>query len=161
MHKDINKLKDEMGEVQTEWEDIIEVAQRHFTRLIGATALLSEEALERVLKAQTTRISAEVATALDAPIKLEELIAAMARLAKGKMHDRDSIPMEFYTAVWDHIGPMLLEVICDGLRCGNFHPNITHGITMLLKKNGDQLFLDNKRGLTLLNYVLKILIKLY
>lgn len=37
VHKNISKLKDKMG-VQSEWEDIAEVARRHFIRVIGTTA---------------------------------------------------------------------------------------------------------------------------
>lgn len=41
------------------------------------------------------------------------------------------------------------------------HPDLTMGIIILLAKKGDQLLIGNKRGLTLLNYGLKILTKLY
>lgn len=113
------------------------------------------------MEAQTTKISAEVVAAMDAPNKLEELSEAVLRLAKGKVPGQDGIPAEFYIVVWDHIGPILLEIIQEGLQSGTMHPHITCGIIVLLKKKGDQLLLDNKRGLTLLNYILKILTKLY
>lgn len=56
---------------------------------------------------------------------------------------------------------VLLEVLRDGLHNGYFHPNITIGIIVLLEKCEDQLKIENKWGLTLLNCVLKILTKLY
>lgn len=123
---------------------------------------LFEEALERVLEVQTSKILEDATKALDALIKLEELGDATTKLAKGKVPGRDGIPVEFYLVVWDHIGPILLEVLIrEGLLCGSLHPHITKGIIILLKKKWDQLLLHNKRGLMLLNCVLKFLTKLY
>lgn len=45
VHNEISKLNDEDGKVQIEWDEISEVARRHFTRLIGSTSEIMEEAI--------------------------------------------------------------------------------------------------------------------
>lgn len=86
---------------------------------------------------------------------------AASKLARNKVLGHDGIPAEFCVMLWDQIGPVLLEVLCEGLEAGMFHLNIARGIIVLLAKKGDQLLLHNKRGLALLNYCLKSLTKLY
>lgn len=73
-------------------------------------------------------------------------------LAKTKAPSKDGIPIEFYLNIWDSIGPFLLMLLL------MLHPHLTEGIIVLLNKRGDPLFLDNKRGPTLLNCALKILV---
>lgn len=77
------------------------------------------------------------------------------------MPRHDGVPVEFYLQVWDIVGPLLLEVLCANLSSGRLHPQLTHGVLVLLAKKGNQLLIGNKRGLTLLNSALKILTKLY
>lgn len=111
VNKDISKLKDDAGDVKTTWEDIIQIARRHFVNLVGTTTEPTEEDLQRVLEAQTDKISEEAAQIMEKPITLEELHYAASRLAKNKVPGRDRIPMEFYLAVWDQVGPIVLEVL--------------------------------------------------
>lgn len=102
---------------------------------------------------------------LEAPITLEELQDVAYHLAQNKVPGRDGIPVQFYLILWDQIGPILLEVLPKGLTIGAFNPNISRGISILgialLAKKGNQLLIENKRGLNFLNCCLKILTKLY
>lgn len=52
-----------------------------------------------------------------------------------------------------------MEVLLDGLAKGALCPKLTIGVIILLIKRGDQLLVENRRGLTLLNRALKILSK--
>lgn len=92
---------------------------------------------------------------------MEELHTAALMMARNKMPGKVGIPIEFYLALWDKIDPILLEVLQMGLEKGELHPLLTIRIIVLLAKRGDPLLVGNKRGLTLLNYALKILTKLY
>lgn len=94
-------------------------------------------------------------------ITLEELHSTVEQLAHNKMLGQDGLPMEFFLLLWDSIGPVLLEVLRARLRLGRLHPQLTHGILVLLAKDGDPLLMSNKRGITLLNCGLKILTKLH
>lgn len=93
---------------------------------------------------------------MERPISLQELLEATKHLAKSKMLVKDSTPIEFFLVVWEDIGPLLLAVL-QGLRDGSLHPQLI----VLLPKQGGQLFITNKRGLTLLNCGLKSLTKLF
>lgn len=55
------------------------------------------------------------------PITLEELFAA-ANLASNKVPGKDGIPVEFYLATWGYFGPILLEVLREGIANGSLHP---------------------------------------
>lgn len=92
---------------------------------------------------------------------LEELHSATKALAKNKVPGRDGVPVEFYLQIWESMGPVLLSVLQKGIADGFLSPKLTEGVVILLEKKGDQLFIGNKRGLTLLNSALKILTKLY
>lgn len=113
-----------------------------------------------VLVAQTHKISDAAREDLEKSIKLEELHLAATQLASNKAPGKDGVPIEFYLSTWDQVGPILLELLRDGIRDGSIHPQLTEGIFVLLAKSDDQLLLSDKRGLTLLSCVLKILTKL-
>lgn len=98
---------------------------------------------------------------MDKPVKMEELHFVIECFEKNKVLGKEVIPMEFDLALWDQIGPLLLEVLWDGIQIGYMDPQLTIGIITRLENNSDQLFLSNKRGSTLLNCVLKILPKLF
>lgn len=82
-------------------------------------------------------------------------------MAKNKVPGKDGITIEFYLDLWEDIGPILLEVLRDGLDKGELDPNLTIGVIILMVEKGDQLLVGNKHGLTLLNTALKILTKIF
>lgn len=43
----------------------------------------------------------------------------------------------FYLALWDNIGPILLEFLQEGLYRCELHPQLTIGIIILLIKRGE------------------------
>lgn len=55
----ITSLKNEAGNVVSTWDEIAEVAQVHFTKLLGSTTQVLEEALQEVLAAQHQHIFEE------------------------------------------------------------------------------------------------------
>ncbi|GBG75905.1 hypothetical protein CBR_g21147 [Chara braunii] len=55
-------------------------------------------------------ISQECRDNLDQPITLEELWEAVKSMARGKSPGSEGLPVEFYEALWPHIGPILLRL---------------------------------------------------
>lgn len=53
-----------------------------------------------------------------------------------KVPSEDGVLIEFYLAIWDHVGPILLEVLKMGLELGLLHPQLTKSIFILLEKGG-------------------------
>lgn len=95
-------------------------------------------------------------------MSLEELHVAAVALTKKKCQGRMVSPSSFICRSRPNlVGPFLLQVLLDGIGNGSLAPQLKKGLIMLLAKKGDQLFLNNKRGLALLNCVLKIFTKLY
>lgn len=85
------------------------IAREHFVNLLGTAPTLSDEALEEVLAQQTKKIPLEDRNALEAPISLEEMHVATLAMARNKVSSKDGIPIEFYLAVWEEVGPILLS----------------------------------------------------
>lgn len=59
------------------------------------------------------------------------------RLWQKKISGKDGIPIEFYLALWEDIGLILLEVLRKGLSRGVMHPKLTVEIIIMLMKKGD------------------------
>lgn len=161
IQRDIHAMRDQDGNIRNTWEGIGDMMRSHFVSLLGTEVLPDEDALHEVLEAQTNIIPPDDAAAMEQPISLEELHVAAKALAKQKVLGKDGLPMEFFLALWEQVGPLLLKVLQNGISKGCLHPKLTEGIMVMLEKKGDQLLIGNKRGLILLNCVLKILAKLY
>lgn len=106
---EVTKLRGTDGSIKTEWGDLVGIAREHFVNLLGTAPTLSDEALEEVLAQQTKKIPLEDRNALEAPISLEEMHVATLAMARNKVSSKDGIPIEFYLAVWEEVGPILLS----------------------------------------------------
>lgn len=69
------KLKDEAGNIKSNWKDLENIVMQHSTNLFGTLATFSKKALERVREQQTTRIPQRDREVMEVPITLEELHA--------------------------------------------------------------------------------------
>lgn len=82
-------------------------------------------------------------------------------MASNKVPEKDGILVEFFIALWDEIGPILLVFLSDGLAKGEMHQKLTIGIIIQLVKRGDQLLVGNKREITRLNCALNFFMRLF
>lgn len=87
------------------------MAKKHFVNLLGTSSVLSQTALDRLLDKQTTKISVKAQQIMEEPISLAELHLAAQQLARNKVPNKDGLPIEFFLALWDELGPILLEVL--------------------------------------------------
>ncbi|GBG74652.1 hypothetical protein CBR_g19060 [Chara braunii] len=96
---------------------------------------------------------------LDRPLTLQELQEAVKSMARGKTPGDDGLPMEFYEATWDQIGPILLKLFNNVLEGGRLTEDMCRGTITLIYKKGDKQNVRNWRPISLLNVSYKILAK--
>lgn len=118
-------------------------------------------ACQQKILEEASRSLEKKSRSLEEPISLGELYVVAIHLAKNKVLGKDGIPVEYYLATWNQVGSILMSILQKGLNEGRLHPKLTEGLIVLLAKLGDQLLVTNKRGLTLLNYALKNLTKIF
>lgn len=93
---------------------------------------------------------------LDREVTIEKLCDATFSLAKGRVLGPDGI-----TLFWDPLGPILLDLLNTGMQDGVFHVAIVRGNIILIPKKENQILLNNKRPIMLLNIVYKVFAKVY
>lgn len=82
---------------------------------MGSPSTLLEEAIAKVLEAQTIQILEEAKACMEKEITLEELFGVASTMAKNKIPSKDGLPVEFFLALWEELGPILLKVLKHGL----------------------------------------------
>ncbi|KAJ1176731.1 hypothetical protein NDU88_001998 [Pleurodeles waltl] len=65
---------------------------------------------EKFLSGIPRKVSAPAREVLNTPLTLEELHLAVKSFKSGKTPGSDGLPNEFYTSLWDLVGPDLLEL---------------------------------------------------
>ncbi|GBG76275.1 hypothetical protein CBR_g22023 [Chara braunii] len=107
----------------------------------------------------TTQLSSEARDLLEQPITMPELWAATKAMAKGKSPGSDGLPVEFYIASWEHVGPILLRLFNRIVEGGTLTEDMKFGVITLLYKKGDKRNVRNWRPISRLNVSYKILAK--
>ncbi|GBG73502.1 hypothetical protein CBR_g16845 [Chara braunii] len=108
----------------------------------------------------TARLSPQASALLEQPITMEELWSAVKAMAKGKSPGSDGLPVEFYLATWEHVGPILLRLFNRILEGGTLTEDMKFGVITLLYKKGDKRNVRNWRPISRLTVSYKILAKL-
>lgn len=93
---------------------------------------------------------------MDATIQDEEIFAALRSMPKGKTSGQDGIPTEFYLTFYNLLIPLLQEIFNHAATFGELPEDFLNGDIILLPKVGDPTSCNNKRPITLLNFVFKI-----
>ncbi|GBG67698.1 hypothetical protein CBR_g826 [Chara braunii] len=75
------------------------------------------------------KLTVEARLLLDRPITLEELWEAIKSMAHGKSPGSDGLPVEFYEAIWDHVGPDLLSLYNHVLEGGALTADMKLGLS--------------------------------
>ncbi|GBG63435.1 hypothetical protein CBR_g38055 [Chara braunii] len=152
---DVAKDSEAIGECALEYfQDILTSRRPPFQTL---QQLQEEQDLWRHTQ---TSLSQGARLSLDRPITLEELWEVVKSMAKGKSPGSDGLPVEFYEAVWLHVGPILLSLYNRVLEGGSLTADMKMGIIMLIYKKGDKCNIRNWRPISRLNVSYKILSKL-
>ncbi|GBG59078.1 hypothetical protein CBR_g24421 [Chara braunii] len=107
----------------------------------------------------TPRITEEGRRDMDRPVTAEELRETVKSMAAGKAPGDDGLPVEFYKACWKTLEKDLLQLYNGILTGQQLGKTMTKGIITLLYKKGDRSEVRNRRPISLLNVVYKILAK--
>lgn len=89
---------------------------------MGTEGACDAVALEGVLATQYKKILVMAHELLEAPLSLTKLHHAVAALALNKVPSKDGTLVEFYLLVWEHVGPILLEIMKVGIDAKSLHP---------------------------------------
>ena len=95
-------------------------------------------------------------------ISMEEMSNCIKAMACNKTPGTDGFPVNFYIIFFQKIKELLLAVFHQALAKGCLHTTAREGIiTLIPKKERDQLYVRNWRPITLLNTDYKILAKIF
>ena len=88
---------------------------------------------------------------------LEEMGEALRGMKPNKVPGMDCLPAEFYSVVWEGLGPDLLEVFGEVIEEGRMGDSMREGVILLLHKKGEEEDLRNWRPITLLGVDYKLM----
>ncbi|KAJ1169236.1 hypothetical protein NDU88_001142 [Pleurodeles waltl] len=115
---------------------------------------------EKFLSGIPRKVSTPAREVLNAPLTLGELHLAVKSFKSGKTPGCDCLPIEFYTSLWDLLGPDLLELYEEMEQERVMPHTLREGmIALLYKHKGGKCDLKNWRPISLLNVDYKILAK--
>ncbi|KAK3514475.1 hypothetical protein QTP70_018692, partial [Hemibagrus guttatus] len=103
--------------------------------------------------------SSEDNAALEGPLVLEELHAALNTMPGGKAPGIDDLPVEFYKFFWKELGEDLLEVLEESCRERCLPLSSRRAVITLLPKKGDLQDIKNWRPVSLLCTDYKVMSK--
>ncbi|GBG85772.1 hypothetical protein CBR_g40499 [Chara braunii] len=105
------------------------------------------------------QLAMEQRHSLDRPLTLEELKEAAGCMVKGKAPGDDGLPVEFFLATWEVVGPILVRLFNRVLEGALLTEDMCRGVITLLYTKGDKRNVRNWRPISLLNVAYKILAK--
>ncbi|KAK3575498.1 hypothetical protein QTP86_028191, partial [Hemibagrus guttatus] len=105
------------------------------------------------------KVSSEDNAALEGPLVLEELHAALNTMPGGKAPGIDGLPMDFYKFFWKELGEDLLEVLEESCRERCLPLSSRRAVITLLPKKGDLQDIKNWRPVSLLCTDYKVMSK--
>lgn len=150
----------ERGLVSTTPE-INETLKNFFAKLYSSETDASQEKFDDFFTGLgLPTLSQEDSKRLDAPISLDELLAALKSTNKGRSPGIDGLPAELYLTLWHILGPIWLSTLNSAIRKGYFHRDLnTALITVIPKPGKDPLECSNHRPISLINADLKMYAK--
>ena len=151
----ISAMKKANGEVVSGLNCILDSWHDFYLSLftVGPTDVGVQEQLMGNL---TARIPADQARICDGRLSIAEVFVALKGMSKGKAPGSDGLPPEFYLALWDTLGPDLVEVLNSSMDTGALPLSQRTALISLIFKKGDRAEHKNWRPISLLNADYKI-----
>lgn len=133
-------LRNRENAVVSDPDGMVEVASA-FYRVLFSVKVVDELGAGSFLNCVTARVPEGVRAELEQDISLDELSAALAAMAKGKVPGVDGLPMEFYSTSWDLLGVVLLEVGREVVAVGRLGDSMREGVFSFCLRRENQRIL--------------------
>ena len=154
-NKIMNKLITDNGTIISDPEFILEEQYRFYNELYAS----DESKVFSLQNESGMTIMPCDQLMLDSEITFNECTDALFSMKKDKTPGLDGLSVEFYQALWEHIGELYHKCLIHSIERGLFHYSARCGLITLIPKKKDPRLLKNWRPLTMLTLDYKILAK--
>ena len=121
----------------------------------------NEEVREECFRTLQPTVTEEHNQELMKPLTLDEVTTALKQLPAGKAPGVDSIPAEFYQAMWEDIDTDIFSFVSESIHAAHIEADLNVSKIALLPKSEDRSRVQNFRPISLLNTLYKIVAKVY
>lgn len=158
----ITQIAQPVGTLTSDPEEINSTLKNFYSSLYKTEDLDHKEEMNQFLGLiNFSKVNSLLASELDRPIVLEEIIKSINSLQSKQSLGPDGLPSEFYKKCHAKLAPLLLSVFEESLELGMLTPTLRQAsITLLLKEGKDPTLCNSYRLISLLNADVKILAKL-
>ncbi|KAJ1122926.1 hypothetical protein NDU88_001399 [Pleurodeles waltl] len=133
-HTPLVQLRNREGILCDTEEDIRKAVTDFYGDLYSEKRSDGDQA-EKFLSGIQRKVSTPAREVLNAPLTLEELHIAVKSFKSGKTPGSGGLPIEFYTSLWDLVGPDLLELYEEMEQEGVMPHTLREGTIALLYKH--------------------------
>jgi hypothetical protein len=112
----ISELEDNTGSIRSSSNELKDICYGFYFQLYAARPEAPETQNDQdwATEARRTRLTLAMMQALDRPLSLEELSAALKEMAPGKAPGHDGVITKLYKRLWHVLGPDYLQMVCTG-----------------------------------------------
>ena len=151
----VSSVFDSEGQEVFSLSDMIQAHERFYS------SLFSEEPIDPVAQSHlfehvTCRLSDAERESCEGLLSLNEASEALRLSNRNKTPGYDSLTVEFYSAFWSLLGPLLVDMFNESLAHRELCDSMKSSVTRLVHKKDDRRNLKNWRPISLLNVDYKI-----
>ena len=136
----------------------VDISRAHvdFYSQLFSCEQIDHQVLDDLLSHVRARLSPDETQSCEGDVTLLELTTSLKGMAHNKSPGPDGLSVEFYSAFWARLGPILVRVFNVCYNRGDLSDSMKESATRLIFKKGDRKSLKNWRPISLLNVDYKI-----
>lgn len=152
----VSELITESGTEVNDTNSILEEEFNYYKKLYSCIDIENEE-IDSFLAGVSGQITQEEKLICDRDIEYNEIYEALNSMTRNKSPGSDGLTSEFYLAMWDSLGELLVKLFKQIEADGIMSRTMRYGHITLIYKKGEKKLLKNWRPISLLNVDYKIL----